>query len=115
MNAKMGGDPWVIQGMPLLNKPASIIGYDVFHKKGKKSILAYNASVNQFGTKFWSRTVEQAEREEIAQELEKIVTDGLEAFKTANTIYPKQLIFMRDGVGEGQKAIVMKQELEQIK
>jgi aubergine len=49
--AKMGGVPWAIDKMPLMKEPTMICGYDVFHKKRAQSILAFNATVDQEGTR----------------------------------------------------------------
>jgi aubergine len=59
INAKIGGEPWALSDMPLMNKPCMIIGYDVFHKRGKHSQLALCATVSRTGTKYWSKSVEQ--------------------------------------------------------
>ena len=80
-----------------------IVGYDVFHKRGKKSQLAYCGSVSREGTKFWSKTVEnEQEKQEIVLKLDDIVVESLEAFKKHNGRYPQQMVFYRDGVGESQ-------------
>jgi len=59
--------------------------------------------------------VEQDEMQEIAKQLEQVMVDALAAFKSANGIFPAQLIFIRDGVGDSQKQIVVTDELNQIK
>ena len=41
--------------------------------------------------------------------------EALEAFKTSNGIYPAQIIFYRDGVGDQQKKAIVNNEIEQIK
>lgn len=41
--------------------------------------------------------------------------DAMEAFKKSNGCYPKQVIFLRDGVGDKQMQAIMKDEIEQIR
>lgn len=102
MNAKMGGIPWSIkETMPFYDRPTMVVGYDVCHTRGKKSMLALCATVNNKANRYFSRVTEQAA--EISDRLQQVFVDALEAFKKANNIYPQRIIIYRDGVGEGQK------------
>lgn len=118
MNAKVGGTPWAVDNLPFMNEPTMICGMDVFHSTalGKKSVLALTASMNQHATTYWSTSVTQ---DEIGQEasltLQRGMSGALESFKRVNGTYPKQIIFYRDGVGEGQVAGICQPEIEQIK
>ena len=89
--------------MPLTDKPTSVIGYDVFHAKRKKSQLAFNSTVDRGFTRYWHTSIQQDEMQEIATQLQQVVVKSLEAFKTHNNVYPKQLVIFRDGVGDSQK------------
>jgi aubergine-like protein len=118
MNAKVGGTPWAVDNLPFMNEPTMICGMDVFHSTalGKKSVLALTASMNQHATTYWSTSVTQ---DEIGQEASTTLQTGmcgaLESFKRCNGCYPKQIIFYRDGVGEGQESGICVPEIEQIK
>jgi aubergine-like protein len=59
VNAKIGGVPWAVDNLPLLNCPAMVCGMDVFHSTalGKKSVLALTASMNSTATKYWATSV----------------------------------------------------------
>lgn len=59
MNAKVGGIPWAVDNLPLMNEPTMVCGMDVFHSTalGKKSVLALTASMNQTATTYWSTSV----------------------------------------------------------
>jgi len=95
-----------------------ICGMDVFHSTslGKKSVLALTASINVSATKYFSTCVIQNELgQEASHSLQNGMVKGLEAFKKANASYPQQVIFYRDGVGEGQVNGVCIPEIEQIK
>jgi aubergine-like protein len=56
MCAKIGGEPWAINELPFFNDATMVCGMDVYHNTGKKaqSVLAFCASINQRGTKYWS-------------------------------------------------------------
>lgn len=57
--AKLGGIPWAVDQLPLMDKPTMVCGLDVFHNTslGKKSVLGFCASINDSATKFWSKTL----------------------------------------------------------
>ena len=61
MNAKMGGIPWAVDKLPLMDQPTMLCGLDVFHdaKLGKRSVLALAASMNNTATTYWSTSVVQ--------------------------------------------------------
>lgn len=118
MNAKLGGIPWAVDNLPFMDKPTMICGLDVFHATnlGKKSVLALSASINNSATVYWSTSVVQ---DDVGQEASNNLCKGMggacEAFKRANGAYPAQIIFYRDGVGEGQVEGVCRGEIGQIK
>lgn len=118
MNAKLGGIPWTVEDLPFMDKPTMICGLDVFHATnlGKKSVLALTASMNNSATTFWSTSVVQDDvGQEASNNLCKGMTNAAEAFKRSNGTYPSQIIFYRDGVGEGQIEGVCRPEITQIK
>ena len=43
------------------------------------------------------------------------MAEAMDAFKKQNGVYPKRVIFLRDGVGESQKDAIMQTEIEQIR
>lgn len=55
----MGGVPWSVSDLPYFNKPAMVIGYDTFSKRGQKDVLALCASINSTGNRFFSRVKQQ--------------------------------------------------------
>jgi aubergine-like protein len=118
MNAKLGGIPWAVDNLPFMDKPTMICGLDVFHATslGKKSVLALSCSMNNSATTYWSTSVVQ---DDVGQEGSNNLCNGManavDAFKRANGDYPKQIIFYRDGVGEGQIEGICKAEIAQIK
>lgn len=118
MNAKLGGIPWAVDKLPFMDKPTMICGLDVFHATnlGKKSVLALSASMNNSATTYWSTSVVQDDvGQEASNSLCKGMTSACEAFKRANGSMPAQIIFYRDGVGEGQVEGLCRAEINQIK
>ena len=57
--AKIGGVPWTVDQIPLLDKPTMVCGIDVYHAThlGRKSVLGFCASFNNSATKYMSKTV----------------------------------------------------------
>lgn len=114
MCAKLGGIPWAVDNLPLMDKPTMICGLDVFHATnlGKKSVLALTASMNNSATTYWSSCVVQ---DDIGQEASNSLCTGMtgacEAFKRSNGAFPARIVFYRDGVGEGQVEGVCRAEI----
>lgn len=52
--AKIGGEPWAIDGMPFTNEPTMICGIDTFQSAGRNSILGFTATYNRTFTKYIS-------------------------------------------------------------
>jgi aubergine len=57
--AKIGGIPWTVEQMPLLDMPAMVCGLDVYHAThlGRKSVAGFCASFNNSATKYWSKSI----------------------------------------------------------
>lgn len=118
INAKIGGIPWAVDALPLMDRPTMVCGMDVFHctALGKKSVLALTASMNSTATKYWSTSVIQGELgQEASHSLATGMLKALEQFKRHNGTYPARIIFFRDGVGEGQVMGICQPEIDQIK
>jgi len=112
MNAKLGGVPWSISKLPFCDKPTMVVGLSMFSKRGSKNIMGMCASVNSTCNRFFSRVKEQ--KGEISDQLQSMFSDAFENFKTANNIYPQRIVVYREGVGEGQKKVLLEQEIPQI-
>jgi aubergine-like protein len=56
--AKIGGVPWVVDGMPLFDKPTMIVGMKTYHeyKHQQQSVFGLVATYNKTATKYWSTT-----------------------------------------------------------
>ena len=66
--------------------------------------------MDKFVSAFSTKCIVQEAGKEIVDELESCVSDALQKFQKKNKIFPKHIIFFRDGVGEGQKEAVLQRE-----
>ncbi|CAK87143.1 unnamed protein product (macronuclear) [Paramecium tetraurelia] len=114
LNAKVGGTPWAIDSLPLTfqNQPTMICGTDCFVKSGRKNQLAFCSTVDRNLSRYYSQVVTSGE---FSQHLQSVFKASLLAFKEQNGIFPKLVIIYRDGVGDGQQAVVLANELPQYK
>uniref|UniRef100_A0A803M6A6 Uncharacterized protein n=1 Tax=Chenopodium quinoa TaxID=63459 RepID=A0A803M6A6_CHEQI len=138
INVKAGGRNTVLidavqRNIPLLtDRPTIIFGADVTHpppgEDSSASIAAVVASMDwPEVTKYKGLVSAQAHREEIIQDLYKVVDDPVKgkvhsgmirelliSFLRNTKQKPQRIIFFRDGVSEGQFSQVLLQELNAI-
>lgn len=115
--AKIGGIPWKIDSMPLLDKPAMVCGLDVYHAAhlGRKSVVGFCSSFNNSATKYWSKSIVQEKGVEVCVQVQSMLENSLSRFQKTAGVYPHRLIFYRDGLGEKQLHSVAQLEIDQIK
>jgi len=115
--AKIGGVPWTLEDMPLLERPSMICGMDVYHAThlGRKSVLGFCASFNSTATKYWSKSIIQDTGVEVSNHLESLIDKAIKKFQKLTSLYPERIFFYRDGVGENQLKAVQEIETAQIK
>jgi len=114
LTSKLGGAPWTVNFA--IPPQTMIIGMDVYHSgelgiKKKKSIVGFSASMDQSISRFYSRVLIQDSGKEIVKSLQPCMDSALKKFKEINKVYPKCIVFYRDGVGEGQIKDVLEKEL----
>ncbi|KAG6856712.1 hypothetical protein H0H87_001501 [Tephrocybe sp. NHM501043] len=124
VNMKLGGvnhalDPanmaWLMQ------MPTMLIGIDVTHPgpgsvKGTPSIAAVVASVDTSFAQYPASLEIQETKKEMVTNLAKMVWERLTLFQKKNKgVLPQRVLVYRDGVSEGQFAIVVDEELPAIK
>ncbi|CAO2813226.1 unnamed protein product [Amaranthus hypochondriacus] len=139
INVKAGGTNTVLKDavlrhIPLLtDRPTIIFGADVTHAQpgedSSASIAAVVASMDWPAvTRYKGLVSAQGHREEIIQDLYKIVDDPkrgkvhsgmirelLISFRKSTNTIPDRIIFFRDGVSEGQFAHVLLHEMDAIR
>jgi aubergine-like protein len=100
--AKIGGVPWTIDDMPLLDRPAMVCGLDVYHAThlGRKSVLGFCSSFNNSATRYWSKSIIQDTGVEVSVNLQSLMERAIKKFEQVTTHKPERIFFYRDGVGE---------------
>ena len=93
-----------------------MVGMDVYHSgevvsRKKQSVVGFSVSMNKYISSFYSRVVIQDPGKEIVEALQPCMESALKKFKELNKVYPKFILFYRDGVGEGQVATVLEKEV----
>lgn len=113
MNCKLGGGLWQAN-IPLKN--VMICGIDTYHDSAKKygSVCAFIATTNTNYTKYFSRATLQETHQELSSNLSITVKSACEYYKKVNNVYPEKIIIYRDGVSDGQLAMVKEHEIPQI-
>jgi hypothetical protein len=100
-----------------------VIGMDVY-KDGQnrnKSVASFVASMNGLQenklncTRFFSRCELQEKGQEFSDNLQKFMTDALKMYNEKNKVLPERIFIYRDGVSDGQFAVVSKFEVPQLR
>lgn len=113
MNCKLGGELWGVQ-IPIDN--LMICGLDTYHdvSRGKKSVLAFVASMNQNRTRWFSMTSMQKPGQEAGDSLKILFISALRKYFESNHTLPEKIVLFRDGVGDGQIDFISKYEVAQL-
>jgi len=131
LNVKLGGintipDPRSVPFLTDNNNPTIVIGADVIHpapgSQGRPSFTSVVGSVDSATSKYIATTRVQTSRQEMIEDLTdmcKYIIDMYAKYrknieKKAN-VFPKRIIFYRDGVSEGQFKTVIEEEVPRIK
>jgi len=80
--AKVGGIPWAVDNLPLMDKPTMVCGMDVFHStsNGNKSVLAFCASLNNSSTRYFSTTEIHEAGQEMSHTLSDCISKAVKKF-----------------------------------
>ncbi|CAF1424094.1 unnamed protein product [Rotaria magnacalcarata] len=113
LNAKLGGEIW---GVTIPSKTLMVIGMDSYHDSKRKgaSVGAFVASTNVTCTRFYSRVIYNRTAQELMDGLQQCMRDSLKEYHRVNNTLPEKIVLYRDGVSDGQLAIVAEHELPQI-
>jgi aubergine-like protein len=109
---KMGCNLWYVDRVM---KQSLVLGADVYHAKNNKSVAAVVGQYDKYFRESYSVAhMQSREYQEIMKYIASMVIDQVENYIKANKEPPKDIIFYRDGVGEGQIDEVMKVEIKSI-
>ena len=122
VNAKLnGGNHEVMeQSYQTLNKPNDgimFVGGDVTHpspdQRDIPSVVGVAASYDQHGFRYQCAWRLQQPTQEMIEDLENILTDQLQFYKSKNGTLPKKIMYYRDGVSDGQFSAVSSTKTKQ--
>jgi eukaryotic translation initiation factor 2C len=120
-NLKAGGINHTVEGIEDIMKDTLVLGADVTHPGpgallGTPSIAAIVGSVDKLGGKFLgSMRLQPKDSVEIIQDVEGMVIERLNDWRSKNAAtWPKNVLYYRDGVSDGQYSQVKALELPQI-
>ncbi|KAL9925541.1 protein aubergine-like [Glossina fuscipes fuscipes] len=115
MNAKLMGSPWMIN-LPL--RGLMTVGFDVCHsaKDKNKSYGALVATMDlTSSTRYFSTVTQHLKGQELSNEIAMNMTYALKAYRSEHGALPKNIVFYRDGVGDGQLHQVFNTEVHHLK
>lgn len=99
---KIGYCPRIIP-CPPCTRGAMVVGLDVCHKsKIGKSVVGMCATISSNFARYLSAFSLQDQGKEIVHNLRQFIERALQVYREENSAYPSQVVFLRDGVGDGQ-------------
>ena len=129
INTKLKGRNWLLSTRnqlfqqhlkELYDGPVMFFGADVTHpspgdQKVTESIAAVTGSLDKEGAYYAARLFAQKTPKGLAYEmihsLDAMVYSLIGEFNQINKIFPKRIVFFRDGVSEGQFPLVLRHEM----
>ncbi|PRP88427.1 argonaute protein group [Planoprotostelium fungivorum] len=127
INGKLDGKNWIISAGKMKSidmdkygkEGLCLMGMDICHGRTEDNAVSYAAlcaSYDEHYCKYYSRTQTlDGGREIIPEDIMKAMTsDVLQQYHAKRGKYPQNIMFYRDGVGEGQYSLVMEHEMRGI-
>lgn len=115
MNAKMGGEIWQLESIPMVPRRTMIVGIDVSRDKGF-TCLGVSSTRDPLFSSYYTQVWKLPEGAEIAGTVSILVITAIITFfeATKGRFYPELIVIYRDGVGESQKAEMFEVEVNSI-
>jgi len=114
MAVKLGKCPWVMPFAPC-TKGTMVFGLDVCHSTSiQKSVVGVVASFDDSFGRYVNDFIVQERGREVVDDLRPFVSRALDKYKSKNGGFPKNILFLRDGVGDGQLRDVNDREVSAI-
>ena len=115
MAVKLGKCPWVMPFEPF-TQGTMVFGLDVCHKTAiGKSVVGMCATLDDTFGRYINDFAVQDRGKEIVNELGPFVKKAVLKYFARNKKYPKNILFLRDGVGDGQLDYVNAFEMVAVK
>jgi eukaryotic translation initiation factor 2C len=100
-----------------------LFGADVTHPtpdaKISESIAAVVGSLDKdccfYAARLYAQRTPRGQAYEMIHDLDKMVLDLLKEHHNKNKMFPKRIVFFRDGVSEGQFSLVLRFEINKIR
>ncbi|KAJ9093915.1 hypothetical protein QFC19_008147 [Naganishia cerealis] len=123
IHSKVGGVTHTVplQDLPGLTNRTMLVGADVSHPPSRgdnlisPSIAATVATKNNENNLYQANIRLQAGRQEIITDLQAMMEGHLKEYGKNTKYLPDSIVFYRDGVSEGQYAVVVQQECQAIR
>ena len=103
-------------------RKSTVSCFVLFHKDDSKmseSIAAVTGSFDKdgcfYGARLYAQKSPKGQAYEMIHDLDKMVYSLLGEYYRINKIFPKKIVFFRDGVSEGQFPLVMRHEMNKIR
>lgn len=110
MTCKLGGTLWTVR-FPF--RGWMIVGIDVYHGgKGSSSVCGFVSSLNESVSRWYS--VAMFQEKELGDFLKIGFSKSLEAHKNETGSFPAKVVFIRDGVSDGQLEHCRRYEVSQL-
>ncbi|KAJ7615089.1 Piwi domain-containing protein, partial [Mycena polygramma] len=110
LNARLGGANALVDSKALINmasQPMMILGADVSHPApgvNRPSVASLVWSHDRYGAAYCATTGVQSPRTEIIADLKNMVKIAIIVFGDKHKMAPVNVLFLRDGVSEGESA-----------
>ncbi|KAF8184911.1 Piwi domain-containing protein [Mycena galopus ATCC 62051] len=120
LNARLGGSNSLVESpvlKELKSKPFMCFGADVAHPgpgANRPSVASLVWSHDMHGASYCATTLVQLPRSECITDLGQMFEAAVKMFGVKHKVPPANVFFFRDGVSEGEFAIVKKEEISQI-
>lgn len=133
INTKLGGRNWLLSKsnrlfsgllQDLYNGPVMFFGADVTHPspgdlKVTESIAAVTGSLDKdgcfYGARLFAQKTPKNQAYEMIHDLNKMAFSLLNEYYRINKVFPKKIVFFRDGVSEGQFPLVLRHEMNKLR
>ncbi len=110
INAKRGGQPWVMDSIPLTNEPTMVMS--IFNQK---DIICGVATYDKLFSKYSTKVAKIEDTLKIGNIVSNIFSYHMSTFYKHWKIAPNRIIIFRDGVNFGDIAKICKNEINSIK
>ena len=112
MVAKSGNKLWKIE---CDLKETLIVGADVYHCKGAKSVASLTSQFgNNLSNSFSTSSIQRREYQEVISSVSQMILKHISNYFKVEKKNPKRIVFYRDGVGESFIEKILEKEIKKI-